>query len=122
MNDFGNCTGHADLVAAQQRVCGMYGFEFVPASLDSKIGFAICTQGRHPVNGLRHTPEGGTNGWYIWCGEEFSSDSGFFSPLHTMHLADRCAEALQFLGLPPGCRFLLAKDYVDVWFDDTLLL
>jgi hypothetical protein len=26
-----------------------------------------------------------------------------------------------FLGLPPGYRFLLAGDHVDVWYDEKLL-
>ena len=32
-----------------------------------------------------------------------------------------CPEVLEFLGLPPGYRFLLAIDYVDVWYDPSLL-
>lgn len=121
MNSDIRCIRYHDLVIAQQSICGKYGFNFVSADPDSKLGFAIRTQGQHPVNGLRHSPEGETNGWYIWCGEDYSADSDFFDPLHTTHLVERCAEALQFLGLPPGCRFLSAEDYVDVWFDETLL-
>jgi hypothetical protein len=34
---------------------------------------------------------------------------------------DKCPEALPFLGLPPGYRFLVAGEYVDVWYDSTLL-
>ena len=32
-------------------------------------------------HGLRHKPEGNTNGWYIWAGDDCSL-SDFFSPLH----------------------------------------
>ena len=58
---------------------------------------------------------------YIWCGEELSSEPHFFSALHTEHLAVRCPEVRKLLGLPPGYRFLLTGDYLDVWFDNELL-
>jgi hypothetical protein len=87
-----------------------------------KVGFALETQGKIPINGLRHLPKGNTSGWYIWCGEELSSDDDFFSPLHAKHLIERCPEIVKFLGLPPGYRFLAANDYVDIWYDDSLLV
>jgi hypothetical protein len=45
----------------------------------------------------------------------------FFQPMHIEHVPDECPEALDFLTLPPGWRFLVHGDYVDVWFDKTLL-
>ncbi len=70
---------------------------------------------------VRHPPLGDTNGWYIWGGQEMSESPDFFQPLHTEHLATRLPQVLKFLGLPPGYRFLLAGDYIDVWYDDNLL-
>jgi hypothetical protein len=104
----------------QQKTCREYEREFIPCSPNSKLGLAIQTLGLEPINGLRHPPTKDTNGWYIWAGE-FSSDADFFSPVHTEHLTERLPDAIRFLGLPPGSRFLLAKDYVDVWFDESLL-
>jgi len=104
----------------QMALCRQYGREFVPCPSDSKLGLALQTLGRMPINGLRHRPANGTNGWYIWAGE-YSSDKDFFAPLHTWHLPQRLPEAVRFLGLPPGNRFLVAGDYVDVWFDEFLL-
>jgi hypothetical protein len=52
---------------------------------------------------------------------EFSSERDFFQPLHTSHLTQRLPQAVRFLGLSPGSRFLLSGDYVDVWFDESLL-
>jgi len=72
-------------------------------------------------NGLRHSPQGDTTGWYLWCGEEFSSNADSFSPVHTQHLLQLQPEVLKFLGLPPGFRFLTAGDYMDVWHDPALL-
>lgn len=111
----------SNISSAQRSLCEEKGCDYTPAGLDSKLGFAIKTQGKIPINGLRHPPAGDTNGWYIWCGEELSQEPEFFEPLHTRHLFERCPEALRFLGLPPGCRFLVAGDYVDVWFDRSLL-
>jgi hypothetical protein len=74
-----------------------------------------------PVNGLRRPPEGGTSGWYIWAGEEFSYDPDFFVPLHVHHLDDWCPHVVKYLALPPGYRFLIADGYEDVWEDVTLL-
>ena len=110
-----------EIASIQQSLCDQKGYDYVAASLESKLGFAIKTQGKIPINGLRHPPVGDTNGWYIWCGEELSREPDFFDPLHTRHLLDRCPEAIPFLGLPPGCRFLIAGDYIDVWFDESLL-
>jgi hypothetical protein len=105
----------------QRTFCHEQGQPYVPSEPESKLGFAIQTQGKLPINGLRHPSQGDTNGWYIWGGEELSSDTDFFSPLHSHHLIERCPEALKFLGLPPGFRFLVAGDYIDVWYDSSLL-
>jgi hypothetical protein len=78
------------------------------------------TLGQTPIHGLRHPPAHDTNGWYIWAGE-FSTSPDFFAPIHTSHLIERLPQVLQFLGLPPGYRFLIAAEYVDVWFDSALL-
>ena len=90
--------------------------------LNSKLGIALKTLGKQPINGLRHRPEGETNGWYIWCGNEFSTNQDFFSPLHTRHLEDYLQGLIDYLDLPPGYRFILdSNGYEDIWFDQTLL-
>lgn len=114
-------TSMSDITSLQKDLCTARGYEYVPVSLDSMLGFAAKTQGQTPVNGLRHAPTGDTNGWYVWCGQELSQEPDFFDPLHTQHLLERCPEAIRFLALPPGCRFFVAGDYVDVWFDESLL-
>jgi hypothetical protein len=110
-----------DAELVQRTLCESHGYTYVASELDSKVGFAISTQGKIPLNGLRHSPRGDTNGWFIWCGEELSQDIDFFVPMHARHLWDQCPEAIPFLGLPPGSRFLAANGYVDIWFDETLL-
>lgn len=109
-----------DLEARQMAVCKKHGQSCMIPAPDTKLGFASETLGRVPMNGLRHPPQGDTNGWYVWCGDELSKAANFFSP-HTAHLQENCPEILQFLGLPPGWRFLLAGDHADVWYDSSLL-
>lgn len=108
------------LAKDQQRLCRDFECECVPADPDSKVGIALNTTNRLPMNGLRHAPHGDTSGWYIWGGEGFPSGDDAFSPLHTIHLVNYIPEVIKFLGLPPGYRFLISGDYVDVWFDASL--
>jgi hypothetical protein len=72
-----------------------------------------------PVHGLRHPPEAGTSGWYIWTGE-FSDADDFFQALHADHLVERCPPIAKLLSLPPGSRFLIAPGHEDVWTDRSL--
>jgi hypothetical protein len=108
---------------AQLKICEKYGASHFDAPDSLKLGISENTRsGIVPINGLRHPPEGDTTGWYIWAGTEFSSDPDFFKPLHVAHLEIWCPNAVRFLGLPPGWRFLIAGDYEDVWFDPDLLV
>jgi hypothetical protein len=88
---------------------------------ESKTGFAVTSKGNLPINGLSHQPTETTSGWFIWCGEQFSEKPDFFAPLHTYHLYENYPEITKLLGLPPGYRFLLSGNYLDVWFDPKLL-
>jgi hypothetical protein len=57
----------------------------------------------------------------IWRGTHLSQADDFFESLHARHLSDWCPDAIRFLGLPPGWRFLVAPGQEDVWYDATLL-
>ncbi|HKO20667.1 MAG TPA: hypothetical protein VJU82_17460 [Acidobacteriaceae bacterium] len=112
---------HRQIEAAQKTFCSQKGTAFVPTCPDDKIGFASSTSDLRPINGLRHPPTPGTSGWYLWCGEAFSESADFFEPQHARHVYESLPEAAQLFGLPPGYRFLLAGDYLDVWYDEQLL-
>ena len=112
----------SEIQEEQRRVCMKYGTDWIPSPSHLKVGIAEnVRRGLSPINGLRHPPKGDTTGWYIWAGEEMSDASDFFLPLHVSHLYEWCPAILKFLGLPPGWRFLVAGDYVDVWEDRVLL-
>ncbi|GAB4060889.1 immunity protein Imm33 domain-containing protein [Uliginosibacterium sediminicola] len=109
-------------IQTNQSVCERKGEKPQSPRPLSKVGIALSTLGKQPINGLRHKPTDTTNGWYLWCGHEFSEDPDFFSPLHVEHLSDKLPEVLDYLELPPGYRFLIdRKNYEDVWFDPSLL-
>lgn len=100
-------------------------FEFEPALntgvSDNLLGGRFVTDGIWPLHGLRHLPAPTTTGWYIWAGD-LSEEPDFFKPVHSAHLDTWCSDAIPFLGLPPGWRFLLAPNHQDVWYDDALLV
>jgi len=90
--------------------------------LDSILGISLKSLGKSPINGLRHNPENGTSGWYLWCGNELSESADFFEPIHFQHIRNYLPEVIEYLDLPLGYRFLIDKNgYEDVWFDSELL-
>lgn len=106
---------------SQKDICKKFDAIPSPSIGEEKLGIAIETIGKLPVNGLRHNPENGTCGWYIWCGEEMSNDPDFFKPLHVSHISEYLPEVEKYLSLPPGYRFLIAGEQQDVWHDSTLV-
>jgi hypothetical protein len=110
-----------DLTELQIDFCREHEYKCVVTGMNEIVGFANQTRGGSPINGLRHPSHGNASGWYIWCGVDYSSEDDFFEPIHAIHLNERCPEIIKLLGLPPGYRFLVAGEYVDIWFDETLL-
>jgi hypothetical protein len=109
-----------NIVPSQKEICKKFDAIPLPPIEGEKLGIAIETIGKMPINGLRHNPENGTCGWYIWCGEEVSEDADFFKPLHVSHISEYLPEIEQYLSLPPGFRFLVAGEYEDIWYDPKL--
>ena len=71
-----------------------------------------------PINGLRHTPERGSSGWFIWAGGEIDrADPSDFRAMHLEHLGTLFPEVLPYLAMPRGWRWHVALDDEDVWFD-----
>ncbi|WP_428980208.1 immunity protein Imm33 domain-containing protein [Catenovulum adriaticum] len=61
-------------------ICMRVGVKTVLPFLETKVGIALPTFGKLPINGIRHCPENDTNGWYFWYGETLSTKQNFFSP------------------------------------------
>jgi len=106
----------------EQTVCEWQNVEPNIPLPESKLGIALGTLGKEPINGLRQNPENGTNGWYIWCGTEMPLEDDAFSPLHVEHIDTCLAGINEYLSLPPGYRFLIdGNNYEDAWYDEALL-
>jgi hypothetical protein len=108
---------------AQTVICERFGVAPDVPAPRSRVGVArnVRETRTWPLNGLRHPPEEGTSGWYLWRGQELSSTDDFFQSLHAEHLAEWAPDALPYLALPAGWRFLLTPDHEDVWYDEKLL-
>lgn len=113
------------IILEQMKVCERYGASYLASPFNKLIGVAIETFKGNPmpINGLRHPIESEQSAnWYIWAGENYSEAEDFFKPMHIGHLLEFCPQALQYLGLSPGWRFLFDnKQYEDVWYDAELL-
>jgi len=104
----------------QEEVCSKFGVVGEPPHTGEKLGIALATIGKLPINGLRVRLDG-TCGWFIWAGGDASTDPNFYQPLHVEHVAGYLPSVVPYLSLPPGYRFQIAEGYEDVWFDSTLL-
>ncbi|MCG7537887.1 hypothetical protein [Pseudoalteromonas sp. OOF1S-7] len=64
----------------QKALCKELGTEYYPTPRDLKVGISLNVRdGVVPINGLRHSPEGDTTGWYIYAGEELPDSPDFFN-------------------------------------------
>ncbi len=112
-----------DREGTRQLICSRYGSAFAPPGEREIVGVSRgVASGVFPLHGLRHPPQDGTSGWYVWVGE-MTHAADFFEPMHHFHLDEMRPDASVLLALEPGWRFLLGENgYLDVWFDSTLLL
>lgn len=108
------------ITSSQAEICQKWGALCDPPGQHEKLGIALATLSRSPLNALRHSRENDTCGWYIWGGE-LSDDPHFFQPLHVSHLGSHAPVLLPYLALAPGWRVLLAPGQIEVWYDPALL-
>ena len=109
------------ITATQKTICEKFGADFLQVRDTDVVGVARnLTPTSTLLHGLRHPPVKETSGWYIWA-SEYSDADDFFEPVHAAHLHNLCPQAIDYLGLAPGWRFLIAGDQIDVWYDEHLL-
>jgi hypothetical protein len=117
LGDFNNWNSH---IQKQKDTCTKANSDWRPVNPKHKIGISDNLD-QQPVHGLRHSPEKGTTGWFIWTGE-YSPADDFFKPIHAVHLLERRPDLIKYLALPPGYRFLVDdKGHEDIWEDKQLL-
>ena len=101
--------------------CNQFGSLFQPPVAEDLLGIALSSLSRLPLNALRHLPEHGTCGWYIWGGD-YSEHPEFFQPLHVHHMVECAPQLVPYLALAPGWRVLLAPEQTEVWYDPALIV
>ncbi|TXF77668.1 hypothetical protein [Chryseobacterium sp.] len=106
-------------IEPQKKICEKYNSIWKPINKKLKIGISDNLNDS-PINGLRHSQEKGTTGWFIWSGE-YSENNDFFKPICAEHLLQIRPEIIKYLGLEIGFRFLVDnKGYEDVWKDENI--
>ena len=114
----------AEVSVEQLQMCSRFNVPPVAFRYDKNVGVArnvAVKPDLWPLNGLRHSPETHTTGWFIWAGDDLPQDADFFVPMHARHIAEIRPICLPYLALPPGWRFLIAPGHEDVWYDESLL-
>lgn len=106
-------------IEPQKKICEKYNSLWKPINNKFKIGISD-NWNENPINGLRHSQQKGTTGWFIWSGE-YSENDDFFKPICAEHLLQIRPEIIKYLGLEIGFRFLVDnKGYEDVWKDENI--
>lgn len=107
-----------DIIEEQKLVCEQYGSAYRAMKLTDQVAIAIHTLDQEPIIGLRKKPDPSDNvAWFIYGGE-LQEDENFFEIVDIEKLHDIFSEALAFLALDEGYRFMIDKDeYEDVWHE-----
>ena len=109
-------------MVGSNQVCQRLGVETIEPRSGTKLGIALATVGLSPINGLRHTPTEETKRGYLGCGNDYSTEADFFSPVHVEHVSEYLPQIEDYLNLPPGYRFMIDNSNLeDIWFDSSLL-
>jgi len=68
----------------QREICMRFGASCLLPDVRLRSASArLSTRRNFPITSCAISPQGDTTGWYIWSGEELSTDAGFFVPLHS---------------------------------------
>ena len=109
----------SDVIEIQKRVCAKHRAPFFECSDADRAGIALVSLKIDPIYGARERNEDGTTSWYVWGGP-YSSAVDFFQPICAGHIRELLPEALPYLALPPGYKFIIDRNgFEDVWREDN---
>ena len=108
-----------ELIAEQKLLCEEFDSAYIQVSGDDVVAIAVQTLNKEPIVGIRKKPETDENiGWFIYGGE-LEAGEDFFQTMTVRELQDIFPEALPYLALAEGFRFMIDReDYEDVWKED----
>lgn len=106
---------HKDIIEEQKLVCEQYGSAYRAVNDQDVIAIAVQSLTEESIVGIRNLPDSDGIAWFIYGGELDDADD-FFQTITVKELEEVFPEALPFLALDTGYRFLIDHDeYEDVW-------
>lgn len=111
---------HKDIIEEQKLVCEQYGSAYRAVNDQDVIAIAVKSLTEESIVGIRNLPDSDGIAWFIYGGELDDADD-FFQTMSVKELEEVFPEALPFLALDTGYRFLIDHDeYEDVWREGEL--
>jgi hypothetical protein len=110
-----------DIIEEQKLVCEQYGSAYRAVSDNDVVAIAVQSLEQETIVGIRKLPDPNDGiAWFIYGGELDDHDD-FFQTMTVKELTEVFPEALPFLALETGYRFLIDHDeYEDVWREGEL--
>lgn len=110
-----------EFIEEQKLVCEEFDSAYIKVKEDDLVAIATQTLNKEPIVGLRKKPEAGeTAEWYIYGGE-LEEGNDFFEIITVKQLIDVFPDAVPYLALEVGFRFMIDHDdYEDVWKADQI--
>ena len=104
-----------ELIEEQKLVCEEFGSAYRPVKETDVVAVALHTLNKEPIVGLRKLPDENSVSWFIYGGE-LGDGEEFFEIITVKVLEKEFPDALPYLALDTGYRFMIdADDYEDVW-------
>jgi len=109
-----------DFIEEQKLVCEEFDSKYMQVHETDLVAIAKQTLGKEPIVGLRKKPDAENVSWFIYGGELEEGDD-FFDVISVKELEDVFPDAIPYLALEEGFRFMIdADEYEDVWKADIL--
>lgn len=109
-----------DFVEEQKLVCEEFDSRYVKVNETDLVAIAKQTLKKEPIVGLRKKPDAENVSWFIYGGE-LEDGEDFFDVVSVKELEDIFPDAIPYLALEQGFRFMIdADEYEDVWKADLL--
>lgn len=109
-----------DFVEEQKLVCEEFDSRYVKVNETDLVAIAKQTLKKEPIVGLRKKPDAENVSWFIYGGE-LEDGEDFFDVVSVKELEDIFPDAIPYLALEEGFRFMIdADEYEDVWKADLL--
>ena len=109
-----------DFIEEQKLVCEEFDSRYIKVNEDDVVAIAKQTLNQEPIVGIRKKPDADQVSWFIYGGELQDSDA-FFDIVTVKELEEIFPDALVYLALEEGFRFMIdADEYEDVWREGAL--